>query len=116
MPPWYSQSCSCGTALKSLPTHHRRLSHPIITNYFWHFGDGDSINTPNAKVPKVYFDAKEFAKEGGQEYEITLTVTNEFGCDTTLTYIMLLREAPIFIPNEYIGSIDDTKPFFIRFT
>jgi gliding motility-associated-like protein len=88
------------------------LSDPFITNYFWRFGDGDSINTPNPTVPKIYFGAREFAKEGGQEYEITLTVTNEFGCDTTLTYTLLLREAPIFIPNVFTPNGDGANDEF----
>lgn len=88
------------------------LSDPFITNYFWRFGDGDSINTPNPTVPHIYFNAQEFAKEGGQEYEITLTVTNEFGCDTTLTYTMLLREAPVFIPNVFTPNGDGANDEF----
>lgn len=88
------------------------LSDPFITNYFWRFGDGDSINTPNATVPHIYIGAKEFAKEGGQEYEVILTVTNEFGCDTTLIYTMLLREAPVFIPNVFTPNGDGANDEF----
>jgi gliding motility-associated-like protein len=88
------------------------LSDPFITNYFWRFGDGDSINTPNATIPHIYFGAKEFAEAGGQEYEVTLTVTNEFGCDTTLIYTLLLREAPIFIPNVFTPNGDGANDEF----
>lgn len=88
------------------------LSDPFITNYLWRFGDGDSVNTPLASIPHIYFNAKEFAKEGGQEYTITLTVTNEFGCDTTLTYTILLREAPVFVPNVFTPNGDGANDFF----
>lgn len=88
------------------------LSEPFITNYFWRFGDGDSINAAVPDAPHIYFNAKEFAKEGGQEYEVTLTVTNEFGCDTTLIYTILLREAPIFVPNVFTPNGDGANDEF----
>jgi len=88
------------------------LSDPFITNYLWRFGDGDSVNTPLATIPHIYFNAKEFAEEGGQEYTVTLTVTNEFGCDTTLTYTIPLREAPIFVPNVFTPNGDGANDFF----
>lgn len=88
------------------------LSDPFITNYFWRFGDGDSVNTTTPTVPHVYFGAKDFAKEGGQEYEVSLTVTNEFGCDTTILYTILLREAPVFIPNVFTPNGDGANDEF----
>jgi len=88
------------------------LSDPFITNYLWRFGDGDSVNTPLSTIPHIYFNARDFAKEGGQEYTITLTVTNEFGCDTTLTYTILLREAPVFVPNVFTPNGDGANDFF----
>jgi gliding motility-associated-like protein len=63
-------------------------------------------------VPHVSFGAKEFAKEGGQEYEVSLTVTNEFGCDTTILYTILLREAPVFIPNVFTPNGDGANDEF----
>lgn len=88
------------------------LSDPFITNYFWRFGDGDSVNAAVPDAPHIYFNAKEFAKEGGQEYEVTLTVTNEFGCDTTILYTILLREAPIFVPNVFTPNGDGANDEF----
>ena len=88
------------------------LSDPFITNYLWRFGDGDSLNTTEPTVPHVYVGAKEFAKQGGQEYELVLTVTNEFGCDTTIIYPIAVREAPVFIPNVFTPNGDGANDEF----
>ncbi len=88
------------------------LSDPAIINYFWRFGDNDSINTPNPEIPHFYFGAKEYAKQGGKDYEVTLTITNEFGCDTTLTYKILLMEAPVFVPNVFTPNGDGANDEF----
>lgn len=87
-------------------------SDPAIINYFWRFGDGDSINTPNPDISHFYFGAKEFAKQGGQQYAITLTITNEFGCDTTFNYTLKLMEAPIFVPNVFTPNGDGANDVF----
>lgn len=88
------------------------LSDPFITNYLWRFGDGDSISTTDATVPHLYWNAKEFAEEGGQEYEVVLTVTNEYGCDTTIIYTIPVREAPVFIPNVFTPNGDGANDEF----
>jgi gliding motility-associated-like protein len=91
------------------------LSDPFITNYFWRIGDfGDTleVNTPEPTITYTYHGAKRFAEEGGQEYEISLTITNEFGCDTTIVRTIPLREAPIFIPNVFTPNGDGANDEF----
>lgn len=88
------------------------LSDPFITNYFWRFGDGDSINAAVPDAPHIYFNAKAFYDEGGKEYEVTLTVTNEYGCDTTIIYTILLMPAPIFVPNVFTPNGDGANDEF----
>ncbi|MGB4205349.1 MAG: gliding motility-associated C-terminal domain-containing protein [Bacteroidales bacterium] len=88
------------------------LSDPAIINYFWRFGDGDSINTPNPEVPHFYYSAQEFAKQGANDYEIKLTITNEYGCDTTFEYKLLLMEAPVFVPNVFTPNGDGANDEF----
>jgi len=48
-----------------------------ITNYFWDFGDGNTNSTTQSQVSNVY----DFA----QTYSPGLTVTNNFGCTSSLT-------------------------------
>jgi len=91
------------------------LSDPVITNYLWRIGDmGDTlvISGPNPTITHTYYGAKRFAEEGGTEYELTLTITNEFGCDTTIVRKILLREAPIFIPNVFTPNGDGANDEF----
>ncbi len=52
------------------------LSNPaiIITDYLWYFGDGDSSNLQNPN--HIYPDTG--------TYTVSLTVTSEYGCDSTI--------------------------------
>ncbi len=87
-------------------------STPFITRYRWNFGDGDSLVTSSVKTYHVYDKVKEFAEKGGQKYDVTLTITNEFGCDTTIKHSIPIREAKIFIPNVFTPNGDGANDYF----
>ena len=57
---------------------------PII-NYLWQFGDG---NISNAQSPSYSYSAP-------GSYNVTLTVTNSGGCDTSITKTILVNALPV---------------------
>ncbi len=87
-------------------------SEPVIVNYRWWFGDGDSIAVAVPTVTHTFSRVREYAEQGGQEYEIKLVATNEFGCDTTLLYPMIIKEVDVFIPNVFTPNGDGTNDLF----
>ncbi len=68
------------------------------TSWFWDFGDGE---TSYEEHPQHVF-------EGTGEYMITLTSMNGSGCNETVVYTFIVREAIyIFIPNVFTPDGDD---------
>jgi gliding motility-associated-like protein len=57
-----------------------------ITNYFWDFGDGNTLSTTNASASNLY----NFAGT----YSPNLTVTNSFGCTNSLTLSNIVTVYP----------------------
>ena len=57
----------------------------LLTDYFWDFGDGNNSTSQN---PNYIYQA-----EG--EYDVSLTVTNEKGCDSSFTKKVRVTEIPI---------------------
>lgn len=78
--------------------------------YEWDFGDGSEVvaaENPSHTYPKV----------GDQSYLVTLTATNEFGCEDIAEQILTVKDALIYyIPNSFTPDGDDFneqfKPIF----
>ncbi len=89
-------------------------SSPVITKYLWRFGDGDSISTSQHAVTHLYADVVKYLKDNGPEkpYEVSLKVTNEYGCDTTISYKLKILEAKVFIPNVFTPNNDGANDLF----
>ena len=70
----------------------------------WSFGDGDSSNIQNP--PHTY------AQPG--EYDVTLVVTNIYGCIDSITYKVIVKEdISVFIANCFTPNGDGRNEFFI---
>ncbi|MEO8086541.1 MAG: PKD domain-containing protein [Bacteroidota bacterium] len=69
----------------------------------WSFGDGDSsyIEDP----------AHTYAQPG--EYDVTLVVSNIYGCIDSITYKVIVKEdISVFIPNSFTPNSDGRNEFF----
>ncbi len=78
-------------------------SHNPVT-WLWNFGDGDtsSITNPNHT----------YTQPG--DYNVTLVVTNIFGCIDSITYRVIVKEdISVFIPNSFTPNGDGSNEFFI---
>ncbi|MDP2423330.1 MAG: gliding motility-associated C-terminal domain-containing protein [Bacteroidales bacterium] len=89
-------------------------STPFITKYLWRFGDGDSISTTSNSIIHLYDGVKQYVKDFGPEkpYSVSLTITNEYGCDTTITHTLVIKEAKIFVPNIFTPNGDGANDVF----
>lgn len=56
-----------------------------ITTYYWDFGDGNSSFSTN---PSYVYSSP-------GTYSVTLTVTNNGGCDSSITKLVVVRTAPV---------------------
>ena len=87
--------------------------------YDWDFGDGEiisglvndiiaSTNTIGTLGQPVHF----FNASG--EYEVTQTVTNQYGCVDEITYTVVVNpEQTIYVPNSFSPNGDGQNDFFI---
>ena len=87
--------------------------------YTWDFGDGEiisglvndiiaSTNTIGTLGQPVHF----FNASG--EYEVTQTVTNQYGCVDEITYTVVVNpEQTIYVPNSFSPNGDGQNDFFI---
>jgi gliding motility-associated-like protein len=67
-----------------------------ITNYFWDFGDGNTLSTTSPTASNTY----NFA----QTYSPGLTVTNSFGCTSSLTMNNIVTVYPPVSPSFTVDS------------
>ncbi len=68
-----------------------------VVNWEWDFGNGE---TSKLEAPLyTYENMDEDFESGMSEYNILLTLENEFKCDTVITKTLGMKEANIFIPN-----------------
>jgi gliding motility-associated-like protein len=71
--------------------------------WHWNFGDGDSslIEDP----PHTY--------QAPGEYDVTLIVTNIYGCVDSITYKVIVKEdISVFIPNSFTPNSDGANEYF----
>jgi len=61
-----------------------------ITNYFWDFGDGNTLVTTSPSVTNTYLFAG--------TYSVSLTVTNSFGCSNTFKKTNIVTVFPALVP------------------
>ena len=81
--------------------HDLSLNNPIT--WQWSFGDGDSSNIPDP--------SHTYAQPG--DYEVTLVVTNIYGCIDSITYRVIVKEdISVFIPNSFTPNSDGRNEFF----
>lgn len=78
------------------------VSTPDVTNWYWQFQSGDPASS-SAQNPTTTFPAGEVA-----EYEVTLIVTNDFGCaDTVMLEVPVISDVLIYAPNTFTPDNDD---------
>lgn len=69
----------------------------------WNFGDGDTSTIPDP--------VHSYAHPG--EYDVTLVVTNIYGCIDSITYKVIVKEdISLFIPNCFTPNSDGRNEFF----
>ncbi|HJW17255.1 MAG TPA: PKD domain-containing protein [Flavisolibacter sp.] len=79
-----------------------------IQNYFWDFGDGNTLSGSGPQVPHTYTFA--------QQASVSLTVTNSMGCQSTLLKDSLIEVLPVleasFAANQtFLCRINDAVTF-----
>jgi gliding motility-associated-like protein len=67
----------------SIPFHATSVNFPMIANYFWDFGDGNTANTTNQDISHTY--------QLAGTYSVTLTITDVNGCTNTITKTNYIR-------------------------
>ncbi|MCF8302339.1 MAG: gliding motility-associated C-terminal domain-containing protein [Bacteroidales bacterium] len=78
-----------------------------IIDWYWQFGDGDTSNVHDPV--HTYEEVKEYE---GDNYTVSLTVTNAEGCDTTLFVELPVMEAQLKIPNAFTPNGDGVNDVF----
>jgi gliding motility-associated-like protein len=69
----------------------------------WSFGDGDTS--------LIQGPSHTYAQPG--EYEVTLVVSNIYGCIDSITYLVIVKEdISVFIPNSFTPNADGRNEFF----
>lgn len=83
-----------------------------VNEWFWEFGDGD---TSLMREVEHTFEGVKGTDETPppDNYVITLTATNEYGCDTIITKEMPIEEAELKIPNVMTPNGDGFNDTFI---
>lgn len=97
--PVVSFTLTNGSGCVPLTTSFASTSTPgagTITNYFWDFGDGNTLSTTSATATNTY----NFA----QTYSPGLTVTNSFGCTSTVTMNNAVTVYPPVSPSFTVDS------------
>jgi gliding motility-associated-like protein len=67
-----------------------------ITNYFWDFGDGNTLANSSGSVSNTYLFPG--------TYSVSLTVTNSFGCTSTLKNVGMITIYPALSPSFNVDS------------
>lgn len=93
-----------------LPTNFTNLSEPAIPlSYYWNFGDGSS--SVNNDPVHAY---KNFSRTDDKTFNISLTATSEYGCDSTISGTVVIHPKPLADFNFPLAV--DCPPFPVQFT
>ena len=93
-----------------LPTSFINLSQPAIPlTYYWDFGDGSSSLTKNP-----IHAYKNFSRTNSETFNIKLTATSEYGCDSTILHTVTIRPKPMAVFDFPVAV--DCPPFPVQFT
>jgi gliding motility-associated-like protein len=82
-------------------------SNVTIKDWLWDFGDGDTSRLLNPV--HTYLGVETFQ---GDSYPLTLTVKNEYGCDTIIMMSIPIKEAKLTIPNVITPNSDGQNDKF----
>jgi PKD repeat protein len=93
-----------------LPTTFTNLSEPSVPlTYYWNFGDGSS--SVNKNPVHAY---KNFSRTDDKTFSVNLTATSEYGCDSTVSGIVVIHPKPLADFNFPLAI--DCPPFPVKFT
>lgn len=82
-------------------------SSPDIINWYWNFGDGDSLMTNSPNTTHMY-------PSDTASYTVTLTVNNEGFCYDTITHTIVIDpEFGFYIPNAFSPDDDLVNDVFL---
>ncbi len=82
------------------------LSSPDVSNWFWDFGDGDSLTTVSQNISHTY-------PSDTAIYTVTLIVHNDGACyDTAIHFIEIGPEFAFYIPNSFSPNDDQKNDVF----
>lgn len=96
-----------------LEVHFTEISGTENVTYYWDFGDPESFNTDYIPNPVHEFNDYGF-------YDVSITVTNEYGCKNTMSQHNMIEVYPLplaeFIPDPNTSSILKPEIFFENFS
>ncbi|MFO7369394.1 MAG: PKD domain-containing protein, partial [Bacteroidales bacterium] len=93
-----------------LQTTFTNLSEPAVPlTYYWNFGDGSS--SVNKDPAHAY---KNFSRTDDKTFNVALTATSEYGCDSTISGTVVIHPKPL-ADFSYPVAVD-CPPFPVQFT
>ncbi|MBN1144585.1 MAG: PKD domain-containing protein [Bacteroidales bacterium] len=93
-----------------LSTNFTNLSEPAVPlTYYWNFGDGSS--SVNKDPVHAY---KNFSRTDDRTFNVSLTTTSEYGCDSTISGTVVIHPKPLADFNFPLAV--DCPPFPVQFT
>ncbi|RPH73491.1 PKD domain-containing protein, partial [bacterium] len=88
-------------------TNHSEPSVPLT--YYWEFGDGSS-----SAAKHVVHPFKNFSRTDDRPFDVKLTATSEYGCDSTISKSVTVHPKPL-ADFGFLKAVD-CPPFEVRFT